>query len=86
MFFLYKGKDYPIHFHINHDICNNLSILLKCISNICKLGLRKFSIEPIYFIVYTNCHFVNKSVEIGVPQAILLDIIFEVVVRIIYDM
>ncbi|XAR73184.1 hypothetical protein NMG60_11007069 [Bertholletia excelsa] len=37
-------------------------------------------------IVCANCHLANKPVDIEVPQAVLPDIVFEAVVRIIYDM
>ncbi|KAK5825561.1 hypothetical protein PVK06_020412 [Gossypium arboreum] len=37
-------------------------------------------------IVCANCHLANKPVDIEVPQAVLPDTVFEVVVRISYDM
>ncbi|KAK8292413.1 hypothetical protein V6Z12_D06G121400 [Gossypium hirsutum] len=37
-------------------------------------------------IVCANCHLANKPMDIEVPQAVLPDIVFEVVVRIPYDM
>ncbi|MBA0788389.1 hypothetical protein Gotri_025534, partial [Gossypium trilobum] len=37
-------------------------------------------------IVCVNCHLANKPVDIEVPQAVLLDIVFEAVVRIPYGM
>ncbi|PWA69498.1 component of cytochrome b6/f complex, chloroplast [Artemisia annua] len=37
-------------------------------------------------IVCANCHLANKPVDIEVPQAVLPDTVFEVVVRIPYDM
>ncbi|KAL8523772.1 hypothetical protein ACS0TY_013659 [Phlomoides rotata] len=36
-------------------------------------------------IVCANCHLANKPVDIEVPQAVLLDTVFEAVVRIPYD-
>jgi apocytochrome f len=37
-------------------------------------------------IVCANCHLANKPVDIEVPQAVLLDTVFEAVLRIPYDM
>ncbi|PHT26956.1 Cytochrome f [Capsicum baccatum] len=37
-------------------------------------------------IVCSNCHLANKPIEIEVPQAVLPDTVFEVVVQIPYDM
>ena len=37
-------------------------------------------------IVCANCHVANKPMDIEVPQAVLLDTVFEAVVRIPYDM
>ncbi|KAL5127334.1 Cytochrome f [Glycine soja] len=37
-------------------------------------------------IVCANCHLANKPMDIEVPQAVLLDTVFEAVVRIPYDM
>lgn len=37
-------------------------------------------------IVCANCHLANRPVEIDVPQAVLLDTVFEAVLRIPYDM
>ncbi|PON46494.1 Cytochrome f, partial [Parasponia andersonii] len=37
-------------------------------------------------IVCANCHLANKPVDIEVPQAVLLDTVFEAVVQIHYDL
>jgi apocytochrome f len=37
-------------------------------------------------IVCANCHLASKPVDIEVPQAVLPDTVFEVVLRIPYDM
>ena len=41
--------------------------------------------EAIGRIVCANCHLANKPMDIEIPQAVLLDTIFEAVVRIPYD-
>ncbi|RHN59733.1 putative cytochrome f [Medicago truncatula] len=85
MLFLDKGRDYPIHFRIAHDIYNNSSTHFKCISHFCSTGYENPR-EATGRIVCANCHLANKPVDIEVPQAVLPDTVFEAVVRIPYDM
>ena len=85
--FLDKGTDYSIHFRIAYDIYNNSDIHFKCISHFffAQQGYENPR-EATGRIVCANCHLANKPVDIEVPQAVLPDIVFEIVVRIPYDM
>lgn len=44
------------------------------------------SCEAIGYIACANCHLANKFMSIEVPQAVLTNTVFEVVLQIPYDM